>query len=372
LCAVGRVNFRKSAGTRKTRSCWAMGKSVVRDKQTARKVYVTSSEIPPEAIKILESFRIVTRVNSTPTSPPAEVLRRQVRNIDGLLSMVSDKIDSTLMESAKCLKVVANMAVGYDNIDLAAATERGLMVTNTPGVLSETTADTAMMLILAVARRLTEAERLVRDGKWTSWTPKMMAGTDVHGKKLGIYGLGGIGEEVAKRAIGFDMKVSYFNRKRRPELEQKYGLTYSGSLDALLREVDFLTIHVPLAQETRHIIGARELSLMKRSAYLINTSRGPVVDEEALVEALKKRRIAGAALDVFQTEPLEAESPLLRLENVVLTPHIGSASTETRRAMAVLAAKNIVAALSGKVPPNLVNREVLSKEWGTSKRLREV
>ena len=207
----------------------------------------------------------------------------KVRGIDGLLSLVTDKVDSVIMDNARKLKVIGNMAVGYDNIDLAAATERGIMVTNTPGVLSETTADTTMMLILAVARRLTEADRFVRQHRWTTWTPKMMVGRDVHGKRLGIYGLGRIGEEVMRRAHGFGMKISYHNRERRPELERKYGVTYS-SLDTLLREVDFLTIHVPLTRETRHSIGKRELSLMRRSAYLVNTSRGSVVDEAALVK----------------------------------------------------------------------------------------
>jgi glyoxylate reductase len=335
---------------------------MARNKSTSKVVHITSSEVPPEAIEVLNSTGITTTVNETPTSPPAKLLREQVKYADGLLSMVTDKVDSALMDSAKRLKVVANMAVGYDNVDLAAATERGIMVTNTPGVLSKTTADTAMMLILAVARRLTEAERLVREGRWSNWSPSMMAGRDVHGKKLGIYGLGGIGEEVVKRALGFDMRIFYYNRKRRPELERRWDLTYSTSLDALLREVDFLTIHVPLTSETRHSIGAREISLMKRSAYIINTSRGSVVDEMALVDALKERRIAGAALDVFETEPVKAGNPLLRLDNVVLTPHIGSASTETRTAMAVLAAKNLAAALRGERPPNLVNRDVLSNK----------
>jgi glyoxylate reductase len=286
---------------------------LVRKRSTTR-VHITSSEIPREAVEILESHGIVTTINGTPTSPPPELLREQVRDVDGLLSLLTDAIDSTLMDSAKHLVVVANMAVGYHNIDLAAATERGILVTNTPGVLSGTTADTTMMLLLAIARRLTEAERLIRENRWISWTPKMMAGRDVHGKKLGIYGLGGIGEEVMKRALGFDMQVYYHNRKRRPELEKRYGITYSGSLDALLREVDFLTIHVPLTKDTRHSIGAKELALMKRSAYLINTSRGPVVDEAALIEALREGRIAGAALDVFETEPVKADNPLLRME----------------------------------------------------------
>jgi glyoxylate reductase len=317
---------------------------------------VTTSEIPQEALEILESVGKVT-VNRTPTSPSREILMSKVGGIHGLLSMVTDKIDSALMDKAEGLKVIANMAVGYDNVDLSAATERRIMVTNTPGVLSETTADTAMMLILAVARRLTEADRYVRRHEWTSWTPNMMLGRDVHGKTLGIYGLGKIGEEVAKRARGFNMTVIYHSRRRRPELERKAGLRYR-SLDGLLKESDFLTVHVPLTQETRHSIGARELSLMKRTAYLVNTSRGPVVDEAALIKALQDEVIAGAALDVYENEPVRADNPLLSMENVVLTPHIGSASIETRTAMAVLAAQNLAAALKGEIPPNLVNKEL--------------
>jgi glyoxylate reductase len=317
---------------------------------------VTTSEVPAEAVEILESAGEVA-INGTPTSPSREVLMKKVKGIQGLLSLVTDKVDSALMDNAPGLKVIANMAVGYDNIDLSAATERHIMVTNTPGVLSETTADTAMMLILAVARRLIEADRYVRAHEWTTWTPKMMVGRDVHGKTLGIYGLGRIGEEVAKRARGFDMKVIYHNRRRRPELERKSGLGYR-SLDGLLKEADFLTIHVPLTQETRHSIGERELSLMKPTAYLVNTSRGPVVDEAALIKALKDKVIAGAGLDVYEREPVAADNPLLSMDNVVVTPHIGSASVETRTAMAVIAVQNIVAALKGETPPNLVNKEL--------------
>jgi glyoxylate reductase len=324
------------------------------------RIYVTTSEIPPEAVEILESVGKVT-VNPTPTSPYREVLMNKVRGVQGLLSLVTDRVDSALMDEARELKVVANMAVGYDNIDLRAATERSIMVTNTPDVLSETTADTTMMLTLAVARRLSEADRYVRKHKWTAWTPNMMLGRDVHGKTLGIYGLGRIGEEMVKRARGFDMKVIYHNRRRRPDLERKYGVRYK-SLDGLLIESDFLTIHAPLTQETRHSIGAKELSLMKRTAYLVNTSRGSVVDEAALIKALQYKVIAGAALDVFENEPVSADNPLLSMDNVVVTPHIGSASIETRTAMAVAAAQNIVAALKGETPPDLVNKELARRK----------
>ncbi len=321
------------------------------------KIFVTTREIPSQALKVLRSVGEVA-VNRAPTSPSHEELLDAAKETDGLLSLVTDRIDQALMAGAKNLRAVANTAVGYDNIDLGAATERGIMVTNTPGILSETTADTAMVLLLAVARRLVEADRYVRRGEWSEWTPTLMAGRDVHGKTLGIYGLGRIGEELVKRARGFDMKVVYHNRKRRLDLERKHGVAYR-PLTELLKESDFLSIHVPLTPETKHSVGAKELSLMKPSAYLVNTSRGPVVDEIALIRALKNKTIAGAALDVFEKEPISRDNPLLSMENVVLTPHIGSASIETRTAMAVLAAQNLVAALRGQVPPNLVNKEVL-------------
>lgn len=322
------------------------------------KIYVTSNEIPQDAIRILRAVGDV-KVNPNKGPPSREDLISGVKDADAILCLLTERIDRELLDSAKKLKVIANMAVGYDNIDLAEATRRGIPVTNTPGVLTETTADTAMALILSVARRIVEADRYVRDGRWTlPWSPMMMVGTDVHGKTLAIYGLGRIGEALARRARGFGMKIIYHSASRKPGLETKYEMEYV-SLDDALRRCDFLSIHVPLRPETRHSIGARELSLMKQTAYLINTSRGQVVDQAALTEALRQRRIAGAGLDVFEEEPIPQSSPLMGMENVVLLPHIGSGSLETRTLMAVRAAENIGSVLEGMRPRDLVNGDVL-------------
>jgi glyoxylate reductase len=322
------------------------------------KIYVTSNEIPEEAIGILRKLGDV-KVNPANGPPKREDLFAEIHDADAILCLLTEKIDRELLSNAERLKVIANMAVGYDNIDLAEATRRGIPVTNTPDVLTETTADTAMALILSTARRIVEADRYVRDGRWTiSWSPMTMVGTDVHGKTLAIYGLGRIGEAVARRARGFDMKIIYHSASRKPESEAKYDMEYV-SLEEALSRCDFLSIHVPLRPETRHSIAAREFSLMKETAYLINTSRGQVVDQAALIEALSQHRIAGAGLDVFEEEPVPQSSPLLGMNNVVLLPHIGSGSEETRTGMAVKAAENIAFALKGMRPPNLVNRDVL-------------
>lgn len=324
------------------------------------KVYVSTNEIPADALKILRSVADVT-VNPEEGPPSRETLLREVRDADGLFALLTERVDSDLLDSAKKLKVVANMAVGFDNIDLGAASERGVLASNTPGVLTETVADATMALLLAVARRVVEADRYVRSGKWViRWSPMMMVGADVYGKTLGIYGLGRIGGSVAKRAKGFDMKLIYHDAVRNPELEQRYGIEYV-TKERLLRESDFLSIHVPLLPETRKSIGRKELGMMKKSAFLINTARGQVVDESALIEALRDGIVAGAALDVFENEPIGKESPLLNMENVIVVPHIASGSMETRIAMGVMAANNIVAALRGEVPPNLLNREALKK-----------
>lgn len=326
----------------------------------AFKVYVTSNEIPQSA---LDTLRLVAQVkaNTKDGALPRSGLLKEVASVDAILCLLTDRMDATVMGRAKRLKVVGNMAVGYDNVDITEATRRGIMVTNTPEVLTETVADLTLGLILAVARRLVEADRFVRDGRWkVQWSPMMMVGTDMHGKTLGIYGLGRIGLAVARRAKGFGMKVLYNDSVRNERAEMEHGLVFS-TLDSLLATADFITIHVPLTPETRHGIGRREISLMKRSAFLINTSRGPVVDEKALYAALARRKIAGAALDVFEKEPITRDNPLLRLPNAVLLPHMGSASLETRTAMAELATRNVVAALRGETPPNLVNREVLNR-----------
>ncbi|KYH36886.1 MAG: glyoxylate reductase [Candidatus Bathyarchaeota archaeon B23] len=321
------------------------------------KVFVTR-RLFDEAINLIEEYADVEVFESEEEPAPYELILEKVREIDGLLCLLTDKIDTRIIEGGERLKVVSNYAVGYDNIDVETATKKGIYVTNTPGVLTETTADLAWAILMAIARRVAEADRYVRGGKWVhAWGPKMMLGIDVHSKTLGIVGLGRIGSAVARRAKGFNMKVIYYDIFRREDLEKELGLEFK-PLDELLSKADFITLHVPLTKDTYHLIGEREFSLMKRTAFLINTSRGAVVDEKALYKALKGRRITGAALDVFEKEPIDPDNPLLELDNVVLTPHIGSASIETRKKMAMMAAENLVSVLRGEEPPNLVNPEV--------------
>ncbi len=260
------------------------------------------------------------------------------------------------------------MATGFDNIDMAAASQRSVLVTRTPGVLSETVADFAFALLLAAARRVTEADRYVRAGRWKTWGPSILLGRDVFGATLGIIGLGGVGTEVARRARGFRMRIIYYDRTRRPALERRYGLTFL-PLDDLLRQSDFVTLHAALTPETRGLIGRRELGLMKESAILINTGRGPLVDQKALYKALQSGRIAGAALDVTDPEPMSSNDPLLALDNVVVAPHIASASVATRGRMAMLAAENLLAALGGRIPKDTTNREI-ARTWRAARRRR--
>lgn len=293
---------------------------------------------------------------------PREVLLQKVKGVDAIVSMLDDKIDAELMDAAgPNLKIVANYAVGYNNIDVEEATKRGIMVTNTPGVLTETTADFAWALMMAIARRVVEADRYVREGKFTGWGPMLLLGTDVYGATLGIVGFGRIGQAMARRALGFNMKVLYYDSNRVPEQVEKELKATFVDLPTLLKESDFVSLHVPLTKETYHLIGEKELKMMKKSAYLINTARGPVVDEKALVRALKEGWIRGAALDVYENEP-KVEPELLELDNVVLAPHIASASYETRSKMSIMVAENIIKALSGEVPPNLLNPEVLQRK----------
>ncbi len=314
------------------------------------KVLVTR-EIPEAGLRVLEPFD-VTVLHERP--PERGELIEAVSGVSGVLSTATENMDGEVMDAAgEALKVVANMAVGYDNVDVAAATERGVVVTNTPGVLDETTADVAFMLLLAAARRLGEGERLLRAGKWEWWGPKQLMGRDVWGKKLGIVGFGRIGQSVASRAKGFGMDVLYHNRSRKEEAERELGARYL-DLDELLATADFVSIHTPLTVETNHLIGATELQRMKPEAVLVNTSRGPVVDEAALAEALANGQIFAAGLDVYEDEP-DVHSGLLELENVVLAPHIGSASVETRDRMAVLAAENLAAVLRGEDPKTPVD-----------------
>jgi len=314
------------------------------------KVLVTR-EIPDAGLLLLEGFD-VTVLSESP--PERGELLEAVRGSAGILPTVTEKMDAEVMNAAgDGLKVIANMAVGYDNVDVQAATERGVVVTNTPEVLNETTADTSFMLLLAAARRLGEAERLLRSGGWEAWGPMQLTGPDVWGKKLGVVGFGRIGQAVARRARGFDMEVLYHDQYRNESAERETGAQYL-ELDELLRTCDFISVHTPLTPETRHLIGQGELDLMQPTSVLVNSSRGPVVDEGALADALAERRIFAAGLDVYEEEP-EVHPKLLELENVVLAPHIGSASIETRDKMAALAAENIVAVLSGEEPKTPVN-----------------
>jgi len=314
------------------------------------KVLITR-KIPDTGLQLLEDFDITVLAESPPER--GELLEA-VRGAAGILSTVTETVDAELLDAAGDeLKVVANMAVGYDNVDLGAATERGVVVTNTPEVLNETTADTAFMLLLAAARRLGEAERLLRSGGWEAWGPMQLTGPDVWGQTLGVVGYGRIGQAVARRARGFEMDLVYHDQYQNEEAERELGARYL-ELHDLLQKSDFVSIHTPLTPETTHLIGAEELDLMQPTAVLVNSSRGPVVDEAALADALEEGSIFAAGLDVYEEEP-EVHPKLLGLENVVLAPHIGSASIETRDKMATLAAENLAAVLRGEEPKTLVD-----------------
>ena len=290
-----------------------------------------------------------------PYTPDA--LAARLARGDGLMCALTDKIDAALIARAPQLKVVANIAVGYNNIDVPACTARGIKVTNTPGVLDDSTADLAFALMLSTARRITEVESYIRKGEWTGWKLKQWLGVDVHHATLGIIGMGRIGQAIAKRAAGFDMKVIYHNRKRvSPEIETRVNAAHM-SMDELLAQSDFIILQMPYSPDTHHLIGAAQLAKMKPTAILINSTRGGVVDDAALIDALKNGTIRAAGLDVFENEP-KLHPGFLELKNVVLVPHIGSSTEATRRAMAMTAAKNLVAALRGELPPNLVNSAV--------------
>lgn len=312
--------------------------------------------VSKEAVELLkQSFDVNVWEENRPV--PREILLEESKKADGLYVMLTDKIDKELIEQASNVKIISNMAVGYDNIDVQSATENGIIVTNTPGVLNDTTADLTFALLMDTARRLSEANRYLLAGKWKSWSPMFMAGQDIHGAAIGIIGMGRIGEAVAKRAAGFDMKILYHNRNRRPDIEKKLDASYL-SLDDLLRESDFIVLLTPLTPETTNLIGKREFELMKSSAVFINVSRGATVDEEALYQALINKQIWAAGLDVYRQEPVREDHPLLKLENVVALPHIGSASIHTRKKMAMLAADNLRDVLMEKKCPNIVNPQV--------------
>lgn len=290
--------------------------------------------------------------------PDPQQLAELLRGCDGALTMVTDRIDAALLDAAPGLRVVSTFAVGYDNIDVAAATARGIAICNTPGVLTESTADAAFSLLLAAARRIPEGIAYVRGGEWKAWSPMVLLGHDIHGATLGIIGMGRIGRAVARRARGFGMRILYHNRRRDEEAERELGATYA-ALDDLLRESDFVTLHAALNADTRGLIGARELRLMGPDTILINAARGPVVDTDALTDALREGVIAGAALDVTDPEPLPADHPLIGLPNAIVVPHTASSTIATRDKMASMAAQNLLAVLGGSSPPSIVNPEVM-------------
>lgn len=291
--------------------------------------------------------------------PRSELLKR-VADAEALICVITERVDEELLAAAPHLRIVATVSVGYDHIDIAACTRRKVVVTNTPGVLDDTTADLAWALLMAAARRVVEGDAWVRFGAWPGWDLDQLVGGDVHGKTLGIIGFGRIGQRMARRALGFDMRVLYASRHRAPlEIERELRAEFA-PMDGVLAESDFVSLHVPLFPETRHLISKTSFAKMKRSAYLINTTRGPVVDEAALVEALRSGQIAGAALDVYEHEP-KVHPGLPPLKNVVLAPHIGSASVETRTKMAVMAAENAVALFEGRRPPNALNAEAIRR-----------
>jgi lactate dehydrogenase-like 2-hydroxyacid dehydrogenase len=324
-----------------------------------QKILVTRATFDDVVDKLRERFDVEdNQKDDAPWS--ADELRRRLADKDGVLPTGSDRIDAALLEEAPRLKAVCNIAVGYNNIDLAACTERGIAATNTPGVLDETTADTTWVLMMAAARRITEAERWLRGGNWKGWKNEQFLGVDVHHATLGIVGMGRIGQAIARRAKGFSMQVIYHNRNRLPaKLERATGAKYV-SLERLLRQSDFVSLNMPYSPSSHHLIGAQQLAMMKPTAVLVNAARGGVVDDAALIAALKEKRIAAAGIDVFEGEP-KLNPGFLEIENVALAPHIGSATRATRTAMATLACKNLAAILSGKRPPNLLNPQVWAK-----------
>ena len=317
------------------------------------RVFVTRL-IPEKGINLLKIFCQTVEINPYDRSLTHDELLHHVKDSDAILTMLSDEIDARLINETVKLKVIANYAVGYDNIDIKTATERGIFVTNTPGVLTDSTADMAWALLFSITRRVVEGDKYTRAGKFVGWEPMLLLGGDLVGKTLGIVGAGRIGTAMAMRSMGWLMKVLYTSRSSRNTVLEESLCARRVSLDTLLRESDYVSIHAPLTGETRHMIGAKELSLMKRTAYLINTARGAVIDEEALVNALKNKQIAGAGLDVYEEEP-KLKPGMKELDNVVLAPHLGSATIETRTRMAVIAAENIISVLKGERPKNCVN-----------------
>jgi len=319
------------------------------------KVLVTR-RIPDEGMKLLEE-KFELDINEEDRVLTKEEIIERLKDKDAMLCLLTDTIDKEVIESNPKVKVISNYAVGFNNIDVESATKHKIPVTNTPGVLTDTTADLAFILLMSAARRIVEADKFARSGKFDGWAPMMMLGRDVYGKTLGIIGLGRIGHAIVKRAKGFNMNIIYYDRDRDEAFEKEYNAKFVDK-ETLLKEADFVSLHVPLTEETKHMISEKELDMMKDTAVLINTSRGPVVDEAALAKALKEKQIFAAALDVFEEEP-KIHPELIKLDNAVIVPHIGSASVETRGKMAEMAAKNLILAMEGKEPISIVNKEVL-------------
>jgi glyoxylate reductase len=320
------------------------------------RVYV-SRRIQDSALRLLREHCDV-ELHDSDHPAPRSILVKSLEDKDAALILLGDRIDRGVLEKAGRLKVVSTMSAGYDHIDLKEATARGVYVANVPGVLTDAVAEFALALLFAVARRVVEADRFLRSGSWKiAWSPMFMLGSEISGRTLGIIGLGAIGKALARRARGLGMRVVYFSRTRKPDVEAELGVSYR-TLDELLRESDFIVLSTALTPETVKMIGERELRSMKPSSYLVNVSRGAVVDEKALVKALKEGWIAGAALDVFEKEPIDSGNPLVSMDNVVLTPHMASATFEARRRLAEKAAENILSVLRGEAPPSLLNPEV--------------
>jgi glyoxylate reductase len=317
-------------------------------------VFVTR-KIPREGTDKLAQNGCLVHINPHDRGLTKGELISQIGKYDGVLSQLTDTVDNDILEAAIQTRVISNVAVGYNNIDVKNATRLGILITNTPGVLTSATADLAWALLFAAARRVVEGDAYTREGRFKSWDINLFLGAEITGKTLGVIGAGRIGTAVAMRSVGFGMRVLYYSNHRN-EILEKILHARRKNLDVLLKESDFVSLHVPLLPETEHLIGSRELGMMKKTAFLINTSRGPVVDENALVQALRDKTIAGAGLDVYEREPM-LEPGLTELDNVVLLPHLGSATLETRARMAVLAAENLIAGLKGKRPPNIVNAE---------------
>jgi glyoxylate reductase len=317
-----------------------------------------SRRIQESAIEILKR-RCEVEVYDSEYPVPRDLLIKGLEDRDAALILLSERIDREVLERAERLKILSTMSAGYDHIDLKEATAKGVYVTNVPGVLTDAVAEFAIALVFAVARRIVEADGFVRKNMWKiAWSPTFMLGSGIMGKTLGIVGLGAIGQAIAKRARGLGMKVIYYNRTRKPRVEDELGISYA-PFEEVLSKADFIVLSVALTPETMKMIGEEELKTMKKSSYLINISRGQVVDEAALAKALKEGWIAGAALDVFEKEPIDADNPLLGLSNVVLTPHIGSATLEARKRLAETAAENIISLLKGVAPSSLLNPEVM-------------